>query len=80
LPKTATAVVTPSYSQPTSAAPTVSSAGSGVIQRQAADEASEATDAPAETVDIDEIVAEVQRQFMREMAIEGERRGVSSWY
>jgi hypothetical protein len=51
-----------------------------VIQRQGNGEAPEETNAPAETVDIDEIVAEVQRQFMRELAIEGERRGITSWY
>jgi hypothetical protein len=82
LPLPKTAVVAPS--RPAPALPTTASSGvsggSGVIQRQADDEAPEATNALAETVDIDEIVAEVQRQFMRELAIEGERRGVTSWY
>jgi hypothetical protein len=82
LPLPKTAVVAPS--RPAPALPTTASSGvsggSGVIQRSPTDEAPEATNAPAETVDIDEIVAEVQRQFMRELAIEGERRGVTSWY
>jgi len=83
LPLPKTAVVTPSRAQPAPSLPASapgSFSSSGVIQRKADDEAPEATNAPAEAVDIDEIVAEVQRQFMRELAIEGERRGVTSWY
>jgi hypothetical protein len=84
LPLPKTAVVAPSQPAPSlPSLPTTTAgnaAGSGVIQRSETDEAPEAINAPAEAVDIDEIVAEVQRQFMRELAIEGERRGVTSWY
>ena len=82
LPLPKTAVVTPSpSSQPASHTPVASdSSSSGVIQRQENDEVPEATNAPTEAVDIDTIVSEVQRQFMRELAIESERRGVTSWY
>ncbi len=77
LPKTA--VVSPS---PPIATPASSASASGVIQRQPDDDqtASDMSDMGQEPVDINEIVAEVQRQFKRELAIEGERRGATSWY
>jgi hypothetical protein len=54
---------------------------SNVIQRtpdSAAVKNSAADSTPA-GVGVDEIVEEVQRQFMRQLAIESERRGVTSW-
>ncbi len=72
---------TSSFSAP-SARPSVG-VSSNVIQRDAditEGEAQEpATDMGNTAVDIDEIVAEVHRQFKRELAIEGERRGVVPW-
>ena len=59
-------------------------AASGVIQRSPDNEAittgEASSDSEPSPVDINEIVAEVQRQFRRELAIEGERRGATSWY
>jgi hypothetical protein len=64
------------------AKPRVSPAlASNVIQRtsdSAAVKKSAAGSTPA-GIGVDEIVEEVQRQFMRQLAIEGERRGVTSW-
>ena len=85
-----TAMPLPKAAPTPSPAPTAVPASSpasanGVIQRAPDDEAvaaSEAnsSDAGQAAVDINEIVAEVQRQFRRELAIEGERRGATSWY
>lgn len=81
LPKTA---VTPPASATTSTIPGPGST-SGIIQRAPADESSTVTggstaeESTQSSFDISEIVAEVHRQFKRELAIEGERRGVSPW-
>ncbi|MCP5013274.1 MAG: hypothetical protein GY942_25115 [Aestuariibacter sp.] len=68
------------------ATPVSSASTSGVIQRSALDDQTTTADmidqgnAAEGTVDINEIVFEVQRQFRRELAIEGERRGATSWF
>lgn len=61
--------------------PTPAVPASNVIQREADPAATndDTADSPPATVDVDEIVEEVQRQFMRQLAIESERRGVTSW-
>ncbi len=48
----------------------------GVMQRQSEERHNTER---AEGVDIDAIVDRVQRQFMRRLEVEGERRGVTSW-
>ena len=79
---TTTPSTSPAFAAP-AARPSPTTA-SNVIQRNtdksAADDVSEsATETGGTAVDIDEIVAEVHRQFKRELAIEGERRGVLPW-
>ena len=59
----------------------------GVIQRQPAnnlvqpeqdvEDATVMNEAPQ--VDIDALVEQVERRFMHQLAIEGERRGMTSW-
>lgn len=67
--------------KPPPARPSQPAVTSNVIQRQVDNEADVETPNNEEetAVDIDEIVEEVQRQFMRELAIESERRGVLPW-
>ena len=72
---------TSSFTAP-SARPSVG-VSSNVIQRDSNKTASDGEEPAVDTgntaVNIDEIVAEVHRQFKRELAIEGERRGVLPW-
>ncbi len=56
-----------------------SATGSNVIQRKENDTFSESETPNSPAVNVSEIVEEVQRQFMRQLAIEGERRGATSW-
>jgi hypothetical protein len=64
-----------------SSAPTKPASASNVIQRapDLCDSGGDAGDSAPAAVDVDEIVEEVQRQFMRQLAIEGERRGAMPW-
>jgi hypothetical protein len=63
------------------APPALRSGSAGVIQRQVDGDNPGGDPAGGESeLDVDELAHQVHRRFLRQMAIEGERRGVTSWF
>ncbi len=57
-----------------------SSAGTTVVQRHQEEDDVSGSDQPApQNMDMDELVDKVHRRFLRRLAVEGERRGKTSW-